>query len=157
MNVSDDWLASMRLKFEIRHFLLTMLFVSIGLFLHLSLSNVTSTLENDVGNIESPLHEIAKQELLNEFPSIMATASRMSVDNLTFDAAPTIPDYCLFRRTIQCRYNLNVDYLRREIAHSKIPQDKRVDEHYVDVPSRHQAQESVCVTATPFGYRIKNQ
>ena len=150
-------LVRMRLKFNIKHLLLSMLVVSIGLFLHLGLDNAVSTMEHEITNTESSLHDVAKQKMTSEYSAMMVTAYNMTVDNVTLKADPTIADYCLFRRTIQCHYNLNVDYLRREIAHSRIPQDRRVDGHYVDVPSQHRAQHTVYVTATPFGYTIMNQ
>ena len=105
----------------------------------------------------SSLHGVGKQKLTDEHPAMMATAYGMNVDNVALKTAPLISDYFLFRRTIQCTYSLDVDYIRREIAHSRIPQDKRVDGHYVDIPSQHQSQQSFSVTATPFGYKRHTQ
>ena len=95
--------------------------------------------------------------MTDEYPAMMATAYGVTVDNVALKSAPSIADYFLFRRSIQCTYNLDVNYMRREIAHSKIPQDRRVDGHYVDVPSQHQSQQSFSVTATPFGYKRHTQ
>ena len=156
MNVDVIWLANMRLKLNIKHLLAAMLLVCFGVFLHLRLGNAISTLEHDIGNVDSTLHTVAKQKLTKEFSAMMASASDMSVDKVILDSNPTTIEYCLFRRTIQCRYNLNIGYTRREIAHSRIPRDERVDENYVDVPSKHHAKQSVCIIATPFGYRMKN-
>ena len=147
----------MKRQFKIKHLLLLMLVVSVGLFLHLGLKNITSALENDIADGESSLHVAGKQKMTSEFPAMMDTAYGMTVDNVALKTEASIFDYFLFRRTIQCTYNLNVDYMRRELAHSRIPQERWVVGHYIDVPTRYQSRQSASVTVTPFGYKLDKQ
>lgn len=151
------WLRRMRLKFNIKHLLALMLVVSIGTVLQLRLAQVISTFKHDIEDVESRMHRDAIRTLSNEFPAMAAARHSMSVDGINLDSSTTIMDYCLFRRTVKCRYNLNTGYLRREIAHGRTPKHMRVDEYYVDVPSQHQVQQTIRLTATPFGYKIENQ
>ena len=146
----------MRRKFTIKQLLALMLVVLVGVFVQLRLNNEISTFRHDVENAESPLHRDAIENISNEFSAIIDAEHSISIDGISLDSRPSIIDYCLFRRTIECRCNLNVSYLRRELAHYKVPPHLRRDEYYVDVPSHYQTQQTVHMTATPFGFRIED-
>jgi hypothetical protein len=154
VNAAVIWLDSMRANLKVRCFVALLLVTSIGAVLQSRLSHVTSAFSYEIEKAESPLHHGTLRRIGEEFPAIAHSKRSVSVDSVIQKSDSSILDYCLFRRTIECRYNYNVMYLRRELAHSRIPHETRIDEHYVDIPSQHKTQQTVRVSASPFGYNI---
>ena len=147
-------LKRMRFKFKIKHLLAWMLVVSIAISSQLRLNYIISSGLHEIDDVESMRHQDAMQAFADEFPAAAGMKSSTSVDGIVINTSSSVLDYCLFRRTIDCKYNLNIHYFRRELAHSSIPDEFRIDKHYVDAPSRHQIKQSIRLTATPWGYQL---
>ena len=147
----------MRFKLTIKHLLACMLIVSVGVVLQMRLNRATSAFADNLSKPEFKLHRDAVIQIGTDYPAILNTNYSTSVDNLIVDSDPSLIDYCLFRRTVQFRYNLNINYLGRQIAHSRIPAENRIDDLYVEIPLTHQAKQVVRILATPFGCKIRGQ
>lgn len=147
----------MKIKFKIKYLLALVLIAAVAVAIQSRLALAISTFSREVADPESNLHHDLVSQIRDEFPAIHDAKISTFVDGVDINSDVSLLDYCLFRRTIDCRYNYNVAYLRRETAHGKIPPDIRVGEQEVDVPSQYQKQQAVRVSATPFGYKIEKK
>ena len=103
------------------------------------------------------MHRATLQYVLDNFPDVAKTKQNTYVDAVSQNSDTSFLDYCLFRRSFDCSYNFNVVYMKREIAHSLIPKESRVDGYFVNVPVFHPTEKHIRVHATPFSYTIENQ
>ncbi|MDB2687795.1 hypothetical protein N9Y42_11350 [Mariniblastus sp.] len=147
----------MRLRFKIKHVLLLTFIVAAAVCMQVSLDQTISAFKRDIEDVESVYHRDGLQDFLDEHSIPAASVYQTSVDRISFDSHPSIIDYCLFRRTVECRYKLSINFLQRQIAHSRIPKENRVDGIHIDIPTCEETQHAVHLIANPFTRTIETQ
>ena len=145
----------MRLRFNIKHVLGFTAVFAVAIVLQMRLNHTISEFADEIANPQSDVHVTTIDSYVanSKFPRVVSNDGKpTAVQIVAIDSNPSVIDLMLFRRKVACSHTITIVELRREIAHTLVPKERRVDDYFVDVPIECNIDHVAYCSAGPFGF-----